>query len=623
MSARSLALAVLLLAALILAVATPSAQTASGRSWQVTPSRDLVPGTALRISGQGCLKPGTPTDELVVAVNSSRGLLGYVHVAADGSWSLQYSSLSPPPGKYAVQLNSVCLVNRGLSTVFNYSPVLTVTYQVPLNVTAFPVHTMSGRSFSSAVAFFAYPDGPSGPIPPSQFAASVSWGDGKVAGPAQVVSASKLVDKGLVDAEGYFVTASHTYLSAQVGGKLVVTVQPLGRKAARATATVDVWPSHPNAFFVANPAVAVQDAISLMMPAQTAPGQLPVVSRYWLFLDNGNPVQDDPTTRPLYNAAIANLLADPGSTPARLQAIALGILPRDANDLIGGLSDDNVRQVAQVWKAYWPYHIVPHLYDQYGVAGVGYETVDSSGRRDRFTRNVTIARDCLKWGGPLFGLFGGFTVCDTYNGIATQFGPHRKPDWVSIDVSKLFGNVGKAGFGGGVSLTVTHGVFQDPGQSIFLTVHLNAGLGISLGGTFAQGWVGPPDPGHATTDDVINSFTSGLTVNGGFSLGASLDGISIGQGFDAIYSPSTGTAGEQNVLNNTGFSATAGISCSWPLQTVPPNLASLLQGFMRKFSSSPPNAPTVDSAEASIAAALASSGFDLINSLPDALAQCG
>ena len=601
----------------------------AGRSWSVSPASDVEPGSTLLVSGMGCAKAGTPSGNLEVVVNSSLGLLGYARVSADGSWHLTSAAISLPGGLYVLSLTAGCLDDGGslasssATTVFAYKPTRDVTFAGALALAAFPLQAIVGRRVADAIGFFSFPLRDGAAVAPSQFSATVGWGDG-ASGLARIVAAPAALTSALPNASGYLVEGAHTYRSALAEGRLTLTVHPLRAGAVHASAFVLALPVHPVAFFVANPPAGVQDGISLMMPSATQPGQQSIVQHRWRFLDDYNPVVDDAQTAPVYAQTIAGLASDPGNAGYRTQGVALGILPTDANSLIGGLSDDSIRQVANVWKAYWPSHIVPHLYDEYGAAGVELTTVDSGGQATSFQRNVAISRDCLKWGGPLSGLFGGFTVCDTYNGIATQFGPHRPADWVSLDISDKLGGVGKAlKFGNGVSLVVTRAALQNPNAGVFLSLHLDAGVGISLGGSLGLGWVGPPDPNNTPADpSSINSFVNGLTVDGGFAVQVGIGQANLGLGFDAIYSPSVALAGEEIFRGASGASASVGASCSWPISDLPPAALTVLTNALRNWGRTSTSVSSSQISTAATALLKKLGGFDLLAVVPQALANC-
>ena len=131
---RRVSVAVVVLV-LLLGAAAHSARPSrtAGPSWSVSPAKDVQRGQTVTISGTGCVKAGTPSTNLEVAVNTNFGLLGYVNVATDGSWQMTTTN-SPPNGTDVMQLNAGCLDDGGsfasssATTVFAYSPTLDVTF---------------------------------------------------------------------------------------------------------------------------------------------------------------------------------------------------------------------------------------------------------------------------------------------------------------------------------------------------------------------------------------------------------------------------------------------------------------------------------------------------------------
>ncbi|MEP6978921.1 MAG: hypothetical protein ABI948_12790 [Thermoleophilia bacterium] len=600
----------------------------SARTWSVTPRSNLKPGTPLTFTGRGCAKPGTPASHLEVALGSNFGLVAHVPVAdAAGNWHLT-TRLTPSPGVYTATFDAGCIDNGGhfaaggSKPVFTYATKLVVTYVAGVQLTAFPLRARENVFVRDTLAFFTYPKRAGKAAPTSNFVATVTWGDG-IRSNAEVAAAPAVLSTASTTSAAYELLGGHRYDRPQTA-RMTVTVRPEGGTAESASATVNVDPNHASAFFVANPSNPKQNGIGLMIPEEARPYQPAVVGRRWQFGDDENDVVDTPAMRPQYNEALTNLARSPDNTGIRARAIQLGILPKGANGF-GGLGGDQVRQVGQVWQAYWPSHVVPHLFDRFGKFTIRQTLTDSTGQSNTYDRKMMVARFCQPWGGSLARLFGGYTVCDTYNGIATQFGPHRPADYAIFDVTNGLGKLGNAlKFGGGVSLIVTPGVLNQPTNAVYLTIHLGAGIGFRLQSTaVGNGWLGPPDREHPPSTSDIRRFVNGIKVDGGGDVRAVFAGQNLGLGFNAVYNPGTGQAGEETFKGGTALGAHGGVSCSWPLSDVGPGVLQTLNTLYTTWSD--PNGNPGSAALApldDVTAKLGKSGVDLAGAALNALKAC-
>ena len=117
-------------------------------------------------------------------IDTNFGLLGYVPVAANGTWRLT-SRISPSPGQFLMVLHASCfddgghVATAGAKLVFRYPQVLAVRYAGGLALRVFPLREVEDKPLDSKpVAFFTYPSASGAVTPPSQFVATVNWGDG-------------------------------------------------------------------------------------------------------------------------------------------------------------------------------------------------------------------------------------------------------------------------------------------------------------------------------------------------------------------------------------------------------------------------------------------------------------
>ncbi|MHB1770660.1 MAG: Ig domain-containing protein, partial [Acidimicrobiales bacterium] len=460
-----------------------------------------------------------------------------------------------------------------------------------LDVVAYPLSVLRATPVKPDVALVSYPLARGGIAPPaSSFRATVRWGDG--ARTTASISRSGPVAAGYA---GYLVKpiTAHSYGHLTVSPDvLTVVVHGPSGMGASAEAPVRVLPTDPTASFVINPVDPQNGGISLFMPQAAIAGQVRITKYVWRFLDNYNPVVDDSHTDGRYKRVISGLIAHPGSSSWRHLGIGLGILPKGALGGIagiGGMKSVDVRHVAKVWEAYFPAHIVPHYFDSgSGKIGIQLRITDASGATSTFRENATVTRQCFAWGGVLSRWFGGFTTCDTYNGIASQFEPKRlPPDYVFLGASKGFAK-GAFGLSVGAALVITKGILADPvdPRSVYLELFLDGSIGApsSPGGPpvdplVGMGWVGPPDKYQALVPSPANvdHYVVGLTVNAGFSLGV---------GFNAVYSPGGDTgfrAGEEIMLGaGSALGASYGEACSAPLAFAADQVATL-QNLYQKF----------------------------------------
>ncbi|MDX6478347.1 MAG: hypothetical protein QOG29_934 [Gaiellaceae bacterium] len=624
----------------ILPVASPQARpmAASARTWSVTPRSNLKPGTPLTFTGHGCSKPGTPSSHLEVALGSNFGLVAHVPVAdAAGNWHIT-TRLTPSPGVYTATFDAGCIDNGGhfaaggSKLVFTYATKLVVTYVAGVDLMAFPLRVREDLFVRDTLGFFTYPKRAGKAAPPSNFIATVAWGDG-IRSNAEVVAAPAVLGKASSTSAAYELKGGHRY-DKPGSATMTVRVTPDGGSAVSAEATVNVDANHASAFFVANPPSPGRKGIGLFIPEEARPGQPAIVSRRWQFGDGEHDVVDTPTTQSQYNALLSSLVANPGNHGLRQLGIALGILPKDTNDLFGPTSE-HVRQVAQVWQAYFPSHVVPHLFDYFGKFTVRQTVIDSSGKPkppNTFDRLMVVPFGCPPWGGPLSGLFQGYSICDTFNGIATQFGPHRKADYVIFDLTgslgKLparFGDLARAlNFGGGVALIRTAPLNGSSSQATYLTIHLGAGVGFTLQHqAVGSGWLGPPDPGDTPSSADVRRFVNGLKIDGGGEVRGRIAGQNLGLGFNAVYNQGTGQAGEEIFKGGTAVGAHSGVSCSWPLSDVGPGVRDTLNTLYATWSdpNGNPGAGTLAPLDG-VPAALEATGIDLAEAAVNALKAC-
>ncbi len=585
------------------------------------PPGSYTTGTVAFEDGDGNPIAGIPTENL--DPTGTAGLSGLNLNTAQGlpQFLITLNGASGTPTSVQVKLTWAGVADP--SCIPGGAPPPTST----LTVSPFPLDEIVDRTYTGNVALVIVHQAAT--VTPSDLSATIDWGDGVISA-GTVVAAPPAIQSAVgAGAFAFVVQGTNTYYS-DLNSTFSVNIQGPGTDSGSGSAPVIIDPLKPTAFFTANPTNPVQDGIGLFVPEAAQPGQLPIVSYKWQILD-GNPVIDSPSTDPIYESVLSQLQQDPGNGILRTQAIALGILPTDANGGpfgIGGLSADQVRQVVGVWQAYFPYHIVPHLFDFYGAVGVGLTVVDKAGHQSsQYTQNYSVSRDCLPWGGPLSKWFGGYTVCDTYNGIAAQFGPKRGPDYLSVSLSGIPGLSGDTlGIGFGLSLTVIPRLlFTDPANAAFVSIQAQVGVGTpgnSL--NISQGWLGPPDPNNYPNNaEDIASFVDGTDLFGGFAAGL----FGLGLGFTALENPSTGQAGEEdsyNLTSNPGVSASAGAgaTCAFSLGTISSQVAQNLQTFYNGWYQNPGNANNGQLQNA-VGAVVNSIGLSaILNTAGNAISNC-
>lgn len=441
-----------------------------------------------------------------------------------------------------------------------------------LGVVGLPVLATRGTPYRSPVGVMTVtvPAGQSAPAADS-FTVRVRWGDGSrpVAGS---VAPERSLGARLGGRAVYRVSApAHVFRKlTRAPGSMTVTVSSKAGGSMSAESTVYVDTRHPHAAFVASPTDPDNLGLSLLMPQLPLPNQLGIREYRWKFLDDYRPVIDDAQTRPHYRRVLADLAAHPGSRGARASAIKLGILPNDANSGEQVFDDSLISEIASAWRAYFlRSHIVPHFFDL-GAGRIGVElmTTDTSGAVTDQKQNLKIVTGgCLPWGGPLSAYFGNLTTCDTLAGIGAQFGAHRSPDYATLNISQEVGELAGLGFNVGVGLTVSRDAVSDPGDSVFLSLAVQAGESEDEDGpsaTLGLGWVGPPGPSYTPSLSTVHDFIDGLDFYGGGSIGV----LNLGLGWNAVYSPSLKMGGEELFAGRTGVSYYGEASCSAPLSHV-------------------------------------------------------
>jgi hypothetical protein len=216
--------------------------------------------------------------------------------------------------------------------------------------------------------------------------------------------------------------------------------------------------------------------------------------------------------------------------------------------------------MVSVWRQYFlPYHIVPHVYPNAGQVTVSLKVVDAAGHPSQpFSMPVTVSDHCLEWGGPLAGLFGHATTCETAAGLsAVVHGPSRRPDYYAFDISS-----GSKGLSAGVTVDVTHS------RHVFIGLHAAVGASRSLlpaQVTSAAGFVGPPS-GQPPGDGIIDNFVIGATIPVQATLGPF--------GMTLILSPGCNCPGQQageeyGLQGNLGGGLSLGLSCAIDLGELP------------------------------------------------------
>jgi streptogramin lyase len=419
-----------------------------------------------------------------------------------------------------------------------------------LRAAALPIAATTHRRFTTAVALFTYPL--SHDVSANDFSATINWGDGSTS-PGHARAApngllTRLLER-LTHRGAYFVDGTHTYDSTRTRTVHIVVSKGHAKTPELVThATVE--PLDPVAFFYLNPDNPKNGDIALVVPQRPGPLQRPIRTYVWGFNDGGAPVVDDKSTRPLYKRALDILARDPGNPIGLGMAHQLGILPPLVNDA------GTVSQMVGVWRQYFlAYHIVPHIYPNAGQATVALKVVDAAGHRSRpFSMPVTVSDHCLEWGGPLAGLFGHATTCETAAGLsAVVHGPSRRPDYYAFDVS------GGEGVSAGFTVVVSHS------RDVSIAVHAAVGPHLKTPNptevSVAAGFVGPPS-GPVPSDELIDRFGASVAIPVQATLGPFK--------MTLILSPRCGCAGEEyGVRGWEGAGLSLGASCSIDLGEVP------------------------------------------------------
>jgi hypothetical protein len=479
---------------------------------------------------------------------------------------------------------------------------VSVDYQ--FEVFAVPIRTVVRQAVSGVVAHMSYRLNGLPPIAASRLRSTIHWGDGTSS--AGIV---KLVGPPMAGYASYSVTPAspHMYSHVAVTSPLTSSVSVVESRAsvAASESEVLVYPKHPSGKFLVNPSNPPNNGLALLMPEEPLPGQSRIDKYVWTFLDDYNKVTDNASTQPIYRDLLGKLLASPGDLGLQGEAIALGILPTDA---LGALNSDQIKQIANVWESYFPHHIVPHYFDVgTGRVGIQLEVSYKKSSKSHVSttqQKVTIGTPgCLPWGGAASKWFGGFTTCDTINGIESVIGPKRTPDYVALGLSAGSAQRG-IGLSSGMSLVVTSGIL-DPSskcKSVYLELTFDGSVGISApyAGSFAKGWVGPPALGQSAPSSChIAGFVNGKTLAAGFNIGV---------GFAAVLSPK----GDTNF--NAGFEETLKLSaggsfvvaCSIPLSFGRDSVNELESAFMSLSTGS--LVPSLGSANALLDAVLKNPG---------------
>ncbi|MDQ6838192.1 MAG: hypothetical protein M3137_07660 [Actinomycetota bacterium] len=485
-------------------------------------------------AGDSCSgEPVAPGSACVVAVSfnpTATGPLVAQLVATDTAGS-QTASLS----------------GQGIATKTPPSPYSLVANPVEA-IVGRPVAASSGTPYLGTITVQA---GASGTTTPTS--AQVDWGDGSTPKAASIqpgpVGAGQSV---------FFVQAQHKYAAVSGNGGLTLTITAqIGTSTVKASAPVVVLPARPSAFFVVNPAPASQNQVSLLMPVAVASVQHQQITGYrWEFADGEATVYDNSANLPLY-ACVINGLIQSGGTDGVVQsqgcppisslydgAIQLGILPRTTRNFPGGLTSTDILTIANLWKQYFPQHIIPHVWPYYSVSqtsyigvalGIGVPGLKTPASCNGVPNNavcytvpsVTVEPSCA----PVTAIFHWSSTCNL-----NDFKP-RVPDYVAANYSKSAADV--LGGQGAVSLVISKAILTSPSSDdIFLQVSVGGGVGAG-GGTAVSattGWINSPISA-APNDSETNNFVHNCTISGGGGLSLSVGPISLGGGYQGVDSP--------------------------------------------------------------------------------------
>jgi hypothetical protein len=389
-------------------------------------------------------------------------------------------------------------------------------------------------------------------IPSADIAARIDWGDGSS-------SAGSVSRTGTVPGDqplaSYQIAGAHEYAKP---GKytLTITVVLPGGGSVTGSGPVNVYPYHPQAGFLINPDHAVQYGIGLLMPRNPLPGQADIRTYKWKFFSsdhNNNDLIDSRSTHAHYMHVISELLRDPSQSKVRDEADSLGILPHDQGNIFNGLTDPQVRQIARVWRDWFPKHVIPYYFDAFGDTVVQLTTTDATGKRSEAHKDLPIARN---------------------DGIAKVFGfihallTPRWPDYFGIN----FGGSVHDGLGGslGISIEVMN-PFEYPisPATIFISPHLGLGVGLGITSPSVRlGWVGWPWNKSKPSEPNLSGYMRGFWLYADFSIGLGVYGD-----LETVESPNRPSgymagfeAGAGASLAN--LSADASFSCAMSLQQI-------------------------------------------------------
>lgn len=455
----------------------------------------------------------------------------------------------------------------------------------PFNLVAYPVTATVGKPFVAAngtrsVGAVTVQTTLPGAATPSS--ASIAWGDGTtsagtiVAGP---VTASQAV---------FFIQATHKYAAPTNNATLTVTAQ-VGTATLKASAPVVVLTDRPQAYFIVNPALGTQNQVSLLMPVTAGPGQnVPITGYRWEFADGETTVYDNVQNQALFGCTINGLIQSGGTDGAASGpgcptisslydgAIQLGILPTTTRNFIGGLTSTDILTIANLWKQYFPQHIIPHVWPYYsetqtshvaislGIGVPGQTTPGSCLGIDNAVcytvPSVTLEPDCTP-----FTAIGGFSSTCTLS----DFAP-RSRDYVAFN----FAASASAGLAvqGALSLVVSNAIFSAPSSDdVFIQVSVGGGLGLGGGVSVSEtsGWVNGPFS-SAPTWTQTNDFIDRCTISGGAGLSLGIGSVSLGGGYQGVDSPGGDpgfTSGFETftATGGAGSSAIVGLSVNYAL----------------------------------------------------------
>jgi hypothetical protein len=386
-------------------------------------------------------------------------------------------------------------------------------------VVPLPATAIAAKTLDQPLAYFALARSSNAPTA-ADFKASISWGKH---GPVSTGTVSERAAGGSV--LQFTVSGSHRF--GGVGKQNVaVSIACPGGASVRKSVTVDVIPADPGASFYSDPATPSLGHIALLVPEGTAPGQRKIVREIWAFADGSPRVVDSPSTERTYMSVVKALIRDPASKRLQARARRLDIIPVQNGFLgMGNLSSGKIRGIAQVWKHYFPLHIIPHIYPNRGTVQVAHEVLDTARVKREAARKISISPHCYVWGGGWIPVLNQYTTCDTQLGFELAFSPNRRPDYLAYDVSGSSPNP-LVPVGMGATLTVTND------GSVFVGLHAGLSAGASVFGVasvaVSSGYIGSPHE-HAPADWRVDDFVGGWTIP--------VQAYAVGYGYSLIYSP--------------------------------------------------------------------------------------